>query len=88
MSTGGKDDLESDMYLGDVIDNDDLELVAVRLEELAEVLRLALRAHSTAYCEALLEVGLHDPNGDITVRSGDKDLARVDSRHCRLCKSG
>ena len=75
-------------YLCDVIDDHDFEFVTVRLEELAKILRLALGAHRSSYCEALLEVGLHDPNGDITVRSGDEDLARVDSRHCRLCKSG
>ena len=75
MSTGGKDDLESDMYLGDVIDNDDFELVAVRLEELAEVLRLALRAHRPSYSEALLELCLDDPDGNIAVGTGDKNLS-------------
>ena len=89
MSTGGKDDLESDMYLGDVIDNDDLELVAVRLEEVPEVWRLALRAHGTPYGITFLKEGLNYPDGNKTVGTGDKNsLTRSNGRHCCLLVRG
>ena len=62
-------------YLRDIIDNHDFEFVAVRLKELAKVLRLALRAHRPSYGEALLEVCLDDPDGNIAVRTSDKNLS-------------
>ena len=62
-------------YLRDVIDNYDFEFVAIRLEELAKVLRLALRAHRPSYGEALLEVCLDDPDGNIAVGTGNKNLS-------------
>ena len=62
-------------HAGDVGDDDDLELVAVGLEELAQVARLALRAHGASNGEACLEETLDDPDGDVAVRAGHKDLA-------------
>ena len=62
-------------YASDVGDDDDLELVAVGLEELAQVARLALRAHGAAHGESSLEEGLDDPYSDVAVRACDKDLS-------------
>ena len=69
------DDSGAETNLGDVIDDRNLELIAVRLEDLAEVLGLALGAHSAAHGEAMLEVGLGDPDADETVCTGDEGLA-------------
>ena len=69
------------LYLSDVLDDDNLELVAVGLECLAQVCRLALRADRATDRVALLKQGLHDPNGDIAVCAGNENFARIDGRH-------
>ena len=68
-------------YASDIGDDGDLELVAVGLEELAQVARLALRAHGAPDGVARLEEGLEDPDGDVAVRAGDEDLSRRNSGH-------
>ena len=62
-------------HLGDIVHDNDLELVSVGLEELAQVARLALRAHGAPDGVARLEEGLEDPDGDVAVRAGDEDLS-------------
>ena len=68
-------------YLSDVLDDDNLELIAEGLERLAQVRRFALRANGATDRVALLKQGLHDPDGDVTVRAGNENLARTDGRH-------
>ena len=62
-------------YLRDVPDDDGLELVAMLLEELAQVPSLALRAHGAAHGEPCLEEGFDDPYSDVAVRACDEDLS-------------
>ena len=62
-------------YLCNILYDDDLELVAMLLEELAQVPSLALRAHGASNGEACLEETLDDPDGDVAVRTGDEDFS-------------
>lgn len=71
----------NNVYLGDVLNDDDLEFIPVRFESLAQVGRLALRADRTPDREALLEKSFDDPHGDKAVRASHEDFARGDCGH-------
>lgn len=62
-------------HFDDVLDDNDFELIPKRFEEFTEVGRLALRADRAADREAVVEEGFDDPDGNVTVRAGHKDLA-------------
>ena len=68
-------------YHGHVLDDDDLNLVAVRLEECARVGSFGLRADGTTNGVALLQETLRDGHAREAVDTGEENLARSDSGH-------
>ena len=64
----------NETHLGDIRDDDELELVTVLSEEFLEVNLLRLRPDGSSDGVALLEKEVHDMNGSETVRAGDEDF--------------
>ena len=73
-------------YLGDILNDGKLDFASVFAESLYELLSFRFRTHGSANFVALGEEPLDDPEGDVSVRAGDKnELGRVgfDDGHLR-----
>jgi hypothetical protein len=62
--------------LRDVLDDDELEALAVLREQFFEKCAPGQRADGAAHGVPGFEIFLHDPNSEIAVRASDEDFSR------------